>query len=264
MKTISYPGTVGEPLQADLHVPAGDGPFPLILAVSGGGWVRGHRGALNAWGRYLAERDFAFASIDYRRATAGAPAYPGNAEDVAAGLRYFSDHGLGHRIDPQRIGVLGVSAGGHLGALVSLSAAFNCPQPKAFAGIYGVYDLMAHWQADQAVNSVTAPDKTEIMLGKRPFSDPLLYHMASPLRQITETRSMPVFLCWGHVDRDVSPQQSSTFADALRQAGYPVTALEFPDAGHLWFSEDGPDVAGSHSARLAPSLLRFFERSIKA
>lgn len=262
MKTISYSGAANTSLQADLHLPAGDGPFALILGISGGGWVRGHRGVLNAWGRYFAGRGLAFASIDYRRAAAGAPAYPGNAKDVAAGLQYFFDHGLEHGIDPQRIGVLGISAGGHLGALVSLSEDFISPPPKAFAGIYGVYDLLAHWQADRAVNSVAAPDKTECMLGKGPFSDPLLYHMASPLRQVTGRRSMPVFLCWGHLDRDVSPNQSSAFADVLRQAGFPVTALEFPDAAHLWFSEDGPDVPGSHSARLAPALLRFFQRSI--
>ncbi|WP_137133276.1 hypothetical protein [Rhizobium sp. FKY42] len=78
------------------------------------------------------------------------------------------------------IGILGASAGGHLAALAGLSSV-DCPTPKAFSGIYGVYDLLAHWQAD----------------------------------------------------REVSPGQSAYFAETLRQAGYPVTALELPDAAHL-------------------------------
>jgi len=258
--TLTYSQADGTALSADLFLPDGAGPFPLIVGISGGGWIRGHRGALKPWGAYFAKAGFAFASVDYRRAAPGKPAFPGNAEDIAAALKYFAESGPQYGIDPQRIAVLGASAGAHLGALVSLSPEFDGPQLKGFAGIYGAYDLMEHWQADLAVNSVTAPDKTELLLGVKPFADPLLYHRASPLRQITYGRSMPVFLCWGHLDRDIAPQQSAAFARALRQAGYPVTAFEMPDAPHLWFSEEGPDVAGSFSARLAAPLRLFFQR----
>ncbi|MCM2293892.1 alpha/beta hydrolase [Allorhizobium sp. BGMRC 0089] len=262
MQTVSYKDSAGALLQADLFLPEGAGPFPLIIGVSGGGWVRGNRAALKDWGRFLAAAGFAFASIDYRRALKGQPAFPGNVEDVASGLQYFHEHGAEHGINPERIAILGVSAGAHLGALASLSAEWTAKPPRAFAGIYGVYDLMAHWQADLAVNSVTDPDKTEWVLGADPFDNPLLYHQASPLRQITYARTMPVFLCWGHLDRDVSPQQSAGFATALRQAGYPVSLQELPDAGHLWFSQEGPQDPGSHSARVAPALLRFFRQSL--
>lgn len=263
MNTITFGDAAGASLQADLYLPEGPGPFSLIIGVSGGGWVRGHRGALKAWGHHLARAGFAFASVDYRRAAAGAPAFPGNVEDVAAALRFFAEAGSRHSIDPRRMAVLGVSAGAHIGALVSLSKTFNCPVPKAFAGIYGVYDLMAHWQADRDANSVTTADKTEQLLGATPFADPLLYHTASPLRQITYDRAMPVFLCWGHLDHEVTPAQSASFARALRQAGYPVTAMELPDAPHLWFSEESPDAPGSYSSHVAPALVRFFRRSLE-
>ncbi len=257
--------TVGESngiaLQADVYLPEGTGPFPLVIGISGGGWSRGHRGALKAWGKFLARAGFAFASVDYRRVT-DKPAFPGNAEDIAVAFRYFSDKGPDHNIDPAKIGILGASAGAHLGALVSLSSEFECPKPKVFAGIYGVYDLFAHWQTDRDANSVTATDKTEAMLGVTPFADPLLYHRASPLRQITYDRQMPVLLCWGHLDRDVAPEQSATFARALRQAGYPVTAIELPDAPHIWFSEESPDAENGFSARIAPALVRFFKRNL--
>lgn len=261
MNTIRIGDSDGITLQADLYLPEGAGPFSLIVGISGGGWSRGNRGALKAWGEYLARAGFAFASVDYRR-VADKPAFPGNAEDIAVALRYFSEKGREHNIDPSRIGILGASAGAHLGALVTLSDEFECPKPKVFAGIYGVYDLFAHWQADRDANSVTADDKTEAMLGVAPFAYPLLYHRASPLRQITYGRQLPVLLCWGHLDRDVAPEQSATFARALRQAGYPVTAIELPDAPHIWFSEEGPEAANSFSARIAPALVRFFKRNL--
>lgn len=263
MKTIAFAEADGRSLLADLYLPEGDGPFPLVIGISGGGWARGDRGALAAWGKHLAKAGLAFASIDYRRSGAE-PIFPRNAEDVAASLRFFASNGAQHSIDPENIGLLGVSAGGHLGALVSLSPEFDCPRPKVFAGIYGVYDLFAHWQADRDTNSVTAFDKTERVLGAKPFTDPQLYYRASPLRQITYDRNMPVFLCWGHMDRDIAPAQSDGFARALRQAGYPVTAVELPDAPHLWFSEESPEQTGSFSARISPALIRFFKRNLKA
>ncbi|HBF29896.1 alpha/beta hydrolase family protein, partial [Rhizobium sp.] len=73
MKTISYSGPDGAVQQADLNLPEGDGPFPLILGVSGGGWIRVHRGVLAQWGQYFAQHGFAFANVDYRRASAGKP-----------------------------------------------------------------------------------------------------------------------------------------------------------------------------------------------
>jgi len=251
------------PLLADLYLPEGPPPHPLVLAASGGGWIRGDRGSLAAWGRYLARRGLAVASVDYRRATDG-PAFPGNAEDIATALAYFDAEGVEHGIDPRRIAVLGVSAGAHLGALVTLSDAFHAPRPRAFAGIYGVYDLLSHWQADLPRNTGPGIDKTERMLGCTPFEAPRRYHDASPLRQITYDRALPIFLAWGHRDQDVAPEQSEAFARALRQARYPVTVMELADAAHMWFSEQDPAAHSGHSARIAPALVEFLLRSLVA
>jgi acetyl esterase/lipase len=261
--TVTF-GEVGEvPLLADLYLPEGAGLHPLVVAVSGGGWIRGTRGALSAWGSLLAGQGLAVASIDYRRATDG-PAFPGNAEDVSAALTYFTRHGDRHGIDARRMALLGVSAGAHLGALVMLNEAFHAPRVRAFAGIYGVYDLVAHWQADAASPAEPGTDKTERMMGVRLSDAPGRYLDASPIRHITADQSLPIYLAWGHLDRDVSPEQSICFARALRQAGYPVTVTELPDAGHLWFSQDDPREPGTHSACVAPTLVRFLVEALGA
>ena len=261
--TVRFGGTDRAPLLADVYYPDGPPPHPLVLAISGGGWVRGDRRSLAAWGRYLARRGLALASVDYRRATEG-PVFPGNAEDVATALEYVHARAAELGIDPGRIALLGVSAGAHLGALVTLSGAFRVPAPRALVGIYGVYDLMSHWQADLPRNSGPGTDKTERMIGCTPFDDPQRFHDGSPLRQITYERALPTFLAWGHRDQDVAPEQSAAFARALRQARYPVTVVELTDAAHLWFSEQDPDVAGGHSARIAPALVDFLARSLAA
>ena len=256
-------GEVGAvPLLADLYLPQSAGSHPLVVAVAGGGWNRGTRAALSAWGSLLAGQGLAVASIDYRRATDG-PAFPGNAEDVSAAVTYFAREGGRYGIDAERMALLGVSAGAHLGALVTLNDALGAPRVRAFAGIYGVYDLVAHWQADAALKAAPGTDKTERMMGSTPSDAPSLYRDASPIRHITSERALPVYLAWGHLDRDVSPAQSTAFARALRQAGYAVTVTELPAAGHLWFSQEDPNDPGTHSARVAPELLRFLRDALE-
>jgi acetyl esterase/lipase len=83
MTTVTFGAADGAPLLADLYLPEGDAPHSLVLAASGGGWIRGDRAALAHWGRLIAGQGLAFASIDYRRATKG-PAFPGNAEDAVS------------------------------------------------------------------------------------------------------------------------------------------------------------------------------------
>lgn len=261
-ETITIGERDGSPLHADLYRPDAANA-PLIVAASGGGWRRGGRQALDRWGRYFAKAGFAFASIDYARAVSGS-IWPRNAEDVAAGLSYFGRDGARHGLDAERIGALGVSAGAHLTALALLSGRFETPTVRCFAGIYGVYDLMAHWQADLAAHAKPGEDPTERMLGATPFDDPQRFHDASPLRQITYGEAMPIFLSWGHADRDVSPGQSVSFATALKQAGYAVRCREFEEAGHFWFSDEDPEQAASFAGQVAPDLLRFFERSLAA
>lgn len=263
-ETITVGTRDGGPLLADLYLPEkASVPAPLIVAASGGGWRRGNRQALSHWGLYFASQGMAFASVDYARATSG-PAWPHNARDVATALTFFARNGHAHGIDPTRIAALGASAGAHLTALALLSDAFETPAVVGFAGIYGVYDLMAHWQSDLSAHARTEPDLTERMIGCTPYDDPQRFHDASPLRQITYGRAIPVFLSWGHLDRDVRPDQSAAFAVALRQAGYAVRCREFAEAGHFWFSEEDPAVAGTTSAQVAPDLVQFFKRAFDA
>jgi acetyl esterase/lipase len=262
LETITIGDRDGEPLRADFFKPAKAGAaLPLIVAASGGGWRRGNRQALEAWGRFFSAQGFAFASVDYARASAG-PVWPRNAQDIAQALRYFAANGAAHDIDPRRIGLLGVSAGAHLTALALLSDTFETPPVRCFAGIYGVYDLMAHWQHDLAAHGRPGEDLTERMIGCTPYDDPQRFHDASPLRQITYAKAMPVLLSWGHNDREVSPDQSARFAIALKQAGFSVRCREFDEAGHFWFSEEDPAMPGTISARLAPELMLFFQRSL--
>jgi acetyl esterase/lipase len=242
----------------------------VLLAVPGGGWRRGDRSALRHWGQWLAERGIAVFAIDHRRSTEG-KCFPQNVQDVAAALVFLEGHAHAWELDPARMGLLGASAGAHLGALAMLAAERpfiaqaipKLPQVRIFIGVYGAYDLFDLWQADLVHNSAPSDQLTARMLGATPFDDPQLYFDASPIKHITYRNSgVKVLLIWGEQDQDVPPQQSRSFATALRQARFFVRTIPVADAGHHWFSEDPLDDAHGFTAPIAPRLLRFIQQHL--
>ena len=102
----------------DLAVPKGKGPFPLIVWIHGGGWEMGSK---SGFGPLIDQvpRGYALASIAYRFSQHAV--FPAQLLDAKAAIRYLRANAKKYNIDPDRIGVSGASAGGHLAALVGTS-----------------------------------------------------------------------------------------------------------------------------------------------
>jgi acetyl esterase/lipase len=244
----------------DLYLPETVGQHPVVLALHGGGWRRGAPRALAQWGHFLAANGIAMLASTYRLTTSGA-VWPHNLADVSAALSYLLTSGRSHGLDIERVGVLGASAGAHLAALGALTRdEAKTPAVRALVGIYGAYDLFAHWQADLVKNMPPAENPTVRMLGGTPLDDPKLYFEASPLMQVTHAaRRLKVQLIHGDHDEDIHFTQSDAFALRLRQAGAFVQSVTVLGAGHLWFSSEDMREPTSHCAFVAPRLLAFLK-----
>lgn len=276
-KGIVYATHAGEELQGDFHAPAGSGPFPVVVAAPGGGWFVSDRGGLQHWGEFLARNGMALFAIRYR-VSATEKTYPKPVCDVLSAIQFVRGSASELGIDPQRIGLLGSSAGAHVAALAAL--AWDSPQfanrepanahagvdprVKSFAGVYGVYDLFAHWQHEIGDFSNASGRHSECFLGVPPYADRPLYFDASPISHVRfAANKLPVFVAYGTADTVVdSRSQSEPFLRALRQAGHVVRECPVDGAGHFWFSEEPPDEPGSFAGFLAPRLLRFLKRHV--
>jgi acetyl esterase/lipase len=103
------------------------GPYPVVVYLHSGGWIGGDRTALNDIAAEQLRRGYAVVSVDYRLATtsaAGTPvaSFPGAIWDVKTAIRYLKVSARSLDLDPQRIVLMGSSAGGHLAAFVGATA----------------------------------------------------------------------------------------------------------------------------------------------
>jgi acetyl esterase/lipase len=243
-----------------------------LVAVHGGGWVAGVRSAFQYWGPHLAARGIAMFAISYRLATKG-KTYPGAIQDVLAGVQFVRGKAPELRIDPQRIGLIGASAGAHLASLAALAGGkFNAGYPKdafaavptdvkALVAVYGIYDAVAMWTNYQLQGG--RDNNFEKFMGVAPMQDRQAYFDASPISYATfANNKIGVLLVTGTeddlVDRKV---QTEPFQLALKQAGFFVRPCIVPGAPHYWMN-DPIDEPGSLTGFVAPRLMRFLAEKL--
>ncbi len=192
---VQYAEHDGVTLTGDLYLPKGLDKAPILIAAHGGGWQVGSPEFYRYWGPFLAKNGFGLFAIRYRLSKPGAKAYPGAVYDVKAAVQFVRANAGQLGVDPDRIGLIGDSAGAHLAALVALAGdefsaeyrgdphAATPANVKAVIGFYGVYDLQAQWHHDQ----ITRPRDqiTEKFLGLSPMQSRRIYFDASPMSYAT-------------------------------------------------------------------------------
>ncbi len=107
-------------LKLDLAMPKdGPGPFPVVVCIHGGGWTHGDRADLRTTIETLAGRGYVAVSVDYRLAPKDR--FPAAVEDCKAAVRWLRANARQFKIKPDRIGVVGFSAGAHLACLLGVT-----------------------------------------------------------------------------------------------------------------------------------------------
>jgi acetyl esterase/lipase len=213
---------------ANLHLPAGEGPFPVVVLVHGGFWRIGwDRTLMTALARDLAERGVAAWNVEYRRLGQDGGGWPGTLLDVAAAVDHLA--GVG-KVDARRAIACGHSAGGHLalwlGGRHRLPAGAPGADPvvrlRAVVGQAAVADLAGGWSRG------FARDRMAGLLGGTPGEVPDRYRVADPIGLLP--LGVPQVLVHGTADDDVLPEQSRAY---VRAAGSEAELIEFEDADHF-------------------------------
>ena len=262
---VPYGGGPAGQLCNDVYLPAGPGPHPALFCLHGGAWARGNQRQYQEWGPWLAARGYALVAVDYRLSKDVSPSWPGVHEDIQRALRWLMEEAPALRVDPERLGLVGDSAGGHMAALLSLEDWVR-PHLRAVVGVYGIYDLLDWWKVTQG----RLDDPVGKLMGNTPAEAPEDYRRFSPLQGV-EAQGVPpggpYLIIHGEQDPIVHHNQSERFIAALRTAGAEVETLFVPGAGHSWFTylPNQPDrrrVDQEPNVTVAPVLLDFLERNM--
>jgi len=203
----------------DLYRPNGAGPFPAVLLIHGGSWQRGSRAEMVRFARRLADAGYAVFNVDYRLAPEHR--YPAQLEDVRAAFAWLHGHARSLAIDPERIAVMGYSAGAHLALLLGLADSDGAPRPRAVVAGAAPSDLTAY------PNSPTLA----ALIGGSGAALPDVYADASPISHVS-AGDPPVLLYHGALDAIVDVEQSRRLQAKLREAGVHAELLEEPWSGH--------------------------------
>ena len=225
-KDIPYREISGTRLMLDAHIPDGTGPFPTAILVHGGGWVAGDKQQYITYiFQPLTEANFAWFSINYRLAPQFK--FPADTDDVAAAIRWVKANAARYKVDPQRIALIGESAGGHL---VSYVGAQSDPSTgvAAVVSMYGIHDFIT---ASIAWHPI--PEEILKLFGISEVdaqSAPILVK-ASPVVYIRKDMA-PYLLMHGSKDEDVPYEQSVEMCDKMKKAGARCELITIEGAPH--------------------------------
>jgi acetyl esterase/lipase len=206
-------------------------PHPCVVWIHGGGWSKGtYKQNRAAW---LAGKGYVGVSAEYR--LSGEAIYPAQITDCKAAVRYLRARAKDYGIDPNRIGVWGGSAGGHLVALLGTTGgvkelegnegnAKESSRVQAVCDFYGPTALTPDWIP------LPAPDVTPL-LGGTPQNKLELAKLASPVRFV-DRKDPPFLIVHGEIDSIVPIAHSVNFYDTLKKAGVDVTFIRVKNADH--------------------------------
>jgi len=276
-KDVIYGRVGGAALLADLAYPSDRESLPAIMYVHGGRWFLGGRAGNALWEDLnvvkWAERGFFAVSIDYR--LLGSSPVPAPYEDVQCAIRWLHANAGEYGIDPNRVYLIGDSAGGHL---VSLAATLGegpyartggwadaGNEIRAVISAAGAYDLNAldwgdAWEpfvtvadsVDRQINAFRLAPSMKLSPAQWAELDELgpgvgnrrefrtgeeVRRLASPLYQIGST-TKPMLVIHSDDDSSVPIQQALDMVQALKNAGIYHRFVHYADKGHMAVTAD--------------------------
>lgn len=249
--TYSSPTTDGRKsdLKLDIQVPTStSGKKPLVIYLTGGGFVMADRTANLSQRTYVADQGYVVASVQYRTTKDGAT-YKDAVADVKSAIRYLRANADKYSIDADQIAVWGQSAGGYLAAMTgatngekSFDVGANLDQSSEVQGVvdeFGPADLSKlaadYDTAAQKANYAAGNSAAQWVYGpgtKKSVADRTSEVAAADPSTHISSRTAPFVLFHGSADNLVSPSETLTLHTALRAKGIDSTRYVLTGAGH--------------------------------
>lgn len=242
--------TLSAAQKLDLYIPTGSaGPFPLVIMVHGGGFMMGDKGdgtGLAGVDQLLAA-GYAVASINYRLSDEAI--YPAQIFDAKAAVRFLRAHATEYKLNPDKFGAWGASAGGNLVSLLGTTCGVaelegselgNADQSSCIQAVVDWFGPIEFLKMDEQFTGTSCPanhneasSPESKLVGAAIQTVPDLVATTNPMNYITADDA-PFFIENGTADCNIPPAQNKNLADALSAAigADKVTYISLEGAGH--------------------------------
>jgi len=267
-KDVAY-ASVSAAQKLDIYLPAGSGPFPVVIVIHGGGFMVGDK-ANPALGDELLAAGYAVVSVNYR--LAGEAKYPAQIQDVKAAVRFLRANAAKYNLDPNRFAAFGQSAGGNLAATLGTSCGVaalegaelgNAEQSSCVQAVVDWFGPTDFLQMDAQFagtscpanhNDASSPESQ--VIGAPIQTVPEKVKAANPITYVS-AKAPPFLIQHGTADCNVPPQQGKLLADALTPliGADKVTYTLLEGAGH-----GGAQFSDAANVKL---VIEFLDRYLK-
>lgn len=262
LRDIEYVPGGHERQKLDLYLPKTDDSQssmkrPLIVWIHGGAWLAGSKDDCPAV-RFVHD-GYAVASINYRLSQHAV--FPAQIQDCKAAIRWLRANADKYGIDPDRFGVWGASAGGHLAALVGTAGDVNdfdvgpnagvSSRVQAVCDFFGPTDLTKMGDFPSVINHDAADAPEAKLIGGPVQENKDKAQRANPIAYVTKD-DPPFLIVHGDKDPLVPHNQSELLCDALIRASVTVTFHTVQGGGHGGFKDPQVD----------PLVAEFFKRHL--
>ncbi|MEO1993397.1 MAG: sulfatase-like hydrolase/transferase [Pirellulales bacterium] len=249
VRGVTYAQYGDRTLEMDMYRPQDAwGLLPAIICIHGGGWANGSRESHGTIAQALAHRGYVAATISYR--LSGEAAFPAQIHDCKAAVRFLRAHADDYGIDAEHIGAIGLSAGGHLTALLATSGDVaelegSGGNPEVSSIIQAAIPMGAQTDfLSERTRVVSASDPKgriwQQFLGGTQEECPTVYADASPLTHLDEADPPCWFITGEHDDPST---HAKVFREQMKKHGIASGLTVIKDAPHgfigkqIWFDQ---------------------------
>jgi acetyl esterase/lipase len=252
---VEFRRTPTRTLMARIYQPQGAGPFPTLLDLHGGAWHDKDRFANVPMDQAAARSGVLVVAIDMRNSPEAA--YPGSVQDANYGVRWLKMKAREWKGDPENLGVLGSSSGGHVAELLAMRPRdpryTALPLPEA-----PVLDATVAYVATRSPISNCHARYEHMVKTNRPEMERKSKMYFNPWESIFEGNPAlilergekvtlpPLLIMQGELDSNVPWQIQEKFAQAYRAAGGECELEIFKGCEHMWIQDPGPQTDRAH------------------
>jgi acetyl esterase/lipase len=263
-RNIPYADPAHDRQMLDVYSPRGAKNLPVVFWIHGGGWETGDKASVQIKPQAFVEKGFVFVSTNYRLLPDVDMATI--IGDVAKSIRWVHDHIAEYGGDPERLLVMGHSAGAQLAALISIDDRYLKAEGLSLGIIKGcvpvdgdTYDVPAIIEAEETRRRVHDLPPPKFGHREKFGNDPAKHRDFSAVNHVAKGKGIPPFLLLYVADHPYTSAQAQRLSNVLKAAGIPVTTFGGKETTHNKINAD----LGLPDDQATKALFEFVDRALK-